>query len=119
MAGAGKKRSPGRHSQPGDRKSVGEALIHDKRVPLISVTGSVRMGKHVSGAVASRLGKIILELGGNNATIVAPRADTFSMAGKFFPGASLTPGTMSSPAFAKPAQIYRLYMKKHLPLFSI
>ena len=59
----------------GDRKSVGEALIHDKRVPLISVTGSVRMGKHVSRAVASRLGKIILELGGNNAIIVAPSAD--------------------------------------------
>jgi aldehyde dehydrogenase (NAD+) len=59
----------------GDRKSVGEALIHDKRVPLISVTGSVRMGMHVSRAVASRLGKIILELGGNNAIIVAPSAD--------------------------------------------
>jgi hypothetical protein len=59
----------------GDRKCIGETLIHDKRVPLISVTGSVRMGRHVSGAVASRLGKIILELGGNNAIIVAPSAD--------------------------------------------
>ena len=59
----------------GDRKSIGEALIHDKRVPLISVTGSVQMGRHVSRAVASRLGKVILELGGNNAIIVASSAD--------------------------------------------
>ena len=59
----------------GDRKSIGESLIYDKRVPLISVTGSVRMGKYVSRAVASRLGKIILELGGNNAIIVTPSAD--------------------------------------------
>ncbi len=59
----------------GDRKSIGESLIHDKRVPLISATGSVRMGKYASHAVASRLGKIILELGGNNAIIVAPSAD--------------------------------------------
>lgn len=59
----------------GDRKSIGESLIHDRRVSLISATGSVHMGKHVSLAVASRLGKIILELGGNNAIIVAPSAD--------------------------------------------
>lgn len=59
----------------GDRKTVGEKLIRDTRIPLISATGSVGMGRHVSGAVASRLGKTILELGGNNAVIVAPSAD--------------------------------------------
>lgn len=59
----------------GDRETVGEALIRDTRVPLISATGSVRMGRHVSRAVASRSGKTILELGGNNAVIVAPSAD--------------------------------------------
>ncbi len=59
----------------GDRKTVGEAMIRDTRVPLISATGSVRMGRYVSRAVASRLGKTILELGGNNAVIVAPSAD--------------------------------------------
>ncbi len=59
----------------GDRETVGEALIHDPRVPLISATGSVRMGRHIARAVASRLGKTILELGGNNAIIVAPSAD--------------------------------------------
>jgi len=55
----------------GDRKTVGEKMIHDTRIPLISATGSVGMGRHVARAVASRLGKTILELGGNNAVIVA------------------------------------------------
>lgn len=59
----------------GDRQAVGETLIHDKRIPLISATGSVRMGRHIGQAVASRLGKTILELGGNNAIIIAPSAD--------------------------------------------
>jgi aldehyde dehydrogenase (NAD+) len=59
----------------GDRKTIGEKLIHDTRIPLISATGSVCMGRHVSRAVASRLGKTILELGGNNAVVVAPSAD--------------------------------------------
>ena len=59
----------------GDRKTLGEKLTHDTRIPLISATGSVTMGRHVSRAVASRLGKTILELGGNNAVIVAPSAD--------------------------------------------
>jgi aldehyde dehydrogenase (NAD+) len=59
----------------GDRQSVGELLIHDKRLPLISATGSVRMGRHIGRAVASRLGKSILELGGNNAIIITPSAN--------------------------------------------
>jgi aldehyde dehydrogenase (NAD+) len=59
----------------GGRKAVGEALIGDTRVPLISATGSVAMGRHVSQVVGSRLGKTILELGGNNAVIVTPAAD--------------------------------------------
>ncbi len=58
----------------GDYK-VGEMLTQDKRVPLISATGSIRMGKIVGTAVASRLGRSILELGGNNAIIVTPSAD--------------------------------------------
>ncbi len=59
----------------GSREDVGEALIHDCRVPLISATGSVPMGRYVGQAVASRFGKTILELGGNNAVIVTPSAD--------------------------------------------
>lgn len=54
---------------------VGEWLSHDHRIALVSATGSVRMGKAVGAAVAARLGKSILELGGNNAIIVCPSAD--------------------------------------------
>jgi L-aminoadipate-semialdehyde dehydrogenase len=59
----------------GSRENVGEALIRDRRVPLISATGSVAMGRHVGQAVAARLGRSILELGGNNAVIVTARAN--------------------------------------------
>lgn len=54
---------------------VGEYMTHDIRVPLVSATGSIRMGKIVAQAVAARLGKSLLELGGNNAIIVTPDAD--------------------------------------------
>ena len=55
--------------------TVGEWMTNDQRVPLISATGSIRMGKIVGQTVAARLGKSILELGGNNAMIVTPDAD--------------------------------------------
>ncbi len=58
----------------GDYK-VGEMMTGDKRIPLISATGSIRMGKIVAQAVAARLGKSLLELGGNNAIVVTPDAD--------------------------------------------
>lgn len=58
----------------GDYK-VGEFMTKDTRVPLISATGSTRMGKVVAKEVAGRLGKSLLELGGNNAIIVTPDAD--------------------------------------------
>lgn len=58
----------------GDYK-VGEMISNDKRLPLVSATGSIRMGKIVAQAVAARLGKSLLELGGNNAIIVTPDAD--------------------------------------------
>ncbi len=58
----------------GDYK-VGEMMTSDGRVPLVSATGSIRMGKIVGKAVAERLGKSILELGGNNAIIITPDAD--------------------------------------------
>ena len=54
---------------------VGEFMTTDKRVPLISATGSTRMGKIVASTVGERLGKTLLELGGNNAIIVTPDAD--------------------------------------------
>lgn len=58
----------------GDYK-VGEMMTKDARVPLVSATGSIRMGKIVGQEVASRLGKSILELGGNNAMIISKEAD--------------------------------------------
>lgn len=59
----------------GDRENVGEPLTHDRRLPLISATGSVAMGREVGRAVAARLGRSLLELGGNNGIIVTPSAD--------------------------------------------
>ena len=58
----------------GDYK-VGELMTHDKRVPLVSATGSTKMGKIVAQACAARLGNSLLELGGNNAIIVTPDAE--------------------------------------------
>src|SRR5438094_1166609 len=59
----------------GDRKTVGQKLADDARIPLVSATGSVNMGLHVAKTVHGRLGRSIMELGGNNALIVAPSAD--------------------------------------------
>jgi len=56
-------------------RDVGEWLANDKRIPLVSATGSTRMGKAVASAVAARLGRALLELGGNNAIIVSKDAD--------------------------------------------
>jgi len=56
-------------------RETGEWLANDTRIPLISATGSTRMGKAVGTAVASRLGKSLLELGGNNAIIISADAD--------------------------------------------
>jgi aldehyde dehydrogenase (NAD+) len=54
---------------------IGKLMAHDKRVPLVSATGSTRMGKSVGAAVGERLGRSLLELGGNNAIIITPTAD--------------------------------------------
>lgn len=56
-------------------KEVGEWMANDVRIPLISATGSTRMGKAVGAAVGSRLGRVLLELGGNNAIIISKNAD--------------------------------------------
>ena len=56
-------------------RNVGERIASDRRIPLLSATGSTRMGREVAQAVARRLGKSLLELGGNNAIIVTPSAD--------------------------------------------
>ncbi|HXF64908.1 MAG TPA: aldehyde dehydrogenase family protein [Caldilineaceae bacterium] len=59
----------------GPNEEVGEAMIADHRLPLISFTGSIRVGRHVAEVVARRLGRALLELGGNNGIIVTPDAN--------------------------------------------
>ncbi|MCF7797514.1 MAG: aldehyde dehydrogenase family protein [Lentisphaeria bacterium] len=59
----------------GKGSTIGERLINDTRIPLVSFTGSTAMGRHVGEVVAKRFGKTILELGGNNAIIVDDSAD--------------------------------------------
>jgi aldehyde dehydrogenase (NAD+) len=56
-------------------REVGEWLSNDTRIPLVSATGSTRMGKAVASSVAQRLGRSLLELGGNNAIIISDEAD--------------------------------------------
>ncbi len=64
---------------------VGERILADTRLSLISATGSSRMGKHVGQVVGARLGRTILELGGNNALIISDKADlTGALASAFF-----------------------------------
>ena len=58
----------------GSVEEVGEPMLHDSRIPLISATGSTTMGRRVGEVVASRFGKAILELGGNNALIITQNA---------------------------------------------
>jgi aldehyde dehydrogenase (NAD+) len=76
----------------GDRKTVGQKLADDPRIPLVSATGSVNMGLHVAKSVHGRLGKSIMELGGNNALIVAPSADIDMATQSIFFGAVGTAG---------------------------
>lgn len=59
----------------GSGKEIGDKLIADKRIPLVSATGSCRMGRRIGEVVAKRLGRFLLELGGNNAIIIAEDAD--------------------------------------------
>ena len=56
-------------------RDLGEKIAHDPRIPLVSATGSTRMGKAVGAAVGARLGRSLLELGGNNAIIISKEAD--------------------------------------------
>src|SRR5438477_881309 len=76
----------------GDRKTVGQKLADDPRIPLVSATGSTNMGLHVAQTVHGRLGKTIMELGGNNALIVTPTADIEMATQSIFFGAVGTAG---------------------------
>ncbi|MEY2540993.1 MAG: aldehyde dehydrogenase, partial [Verrucomicrobiota bacterium] len=80
----------------GDRKTVGQKLADDRRIPLVSATGSVGMGLNVAKAVHGRLGRTIMELGGNNALIVTPSADLDMATQSIFFGAVGTAGQRCS-----------------------
>lgn len=59
----------------GKGSTIGEKMLHDKRIPLISITGSTPVGQHAAEIVSRRFGKLILELGGNNAIILTNHAE--------------------------------------------
>jgi aldehyde dehydrogenase (NAD+) len=59
----------------GKGSTIGERMLHDERIPLVSVTGSTSVGRHANEVVARRFGRAIMELGGNNAIILTPEAD--------------------------------------------
>jgi aldehyde dehydrogenase (NAD+) len=76
----------------GDVATVGQPMACDRRLPLISATGSCGMGRKVASLVASRLGRTLLELGGNNAVIITPGADLELAARAIYFGAVGTAG---------------------------
>src|SRR5213596_1585744 len=76
----------------GDGPSIGKKLATDRRIPLVSATGSTRMGFDVAKEVHGRLGRTVMELGGNNALIVAPTADLDMATQSIFLGAVGTAG---------------------------
>ncbi len=76
----------------GHGPSIGQKLANDRRIPLVSATGSTRMGFDVAKTVHGRLGKTIMELGGNNALIVAPSANIDMATQSIFFGAVGTAG---------------------------
>ena len=93
---------------------IGEKLIGDHRVPLISATGSTRMGQRIGGVVGARLGRTILELGGNNALIISDKADlTGALASAFF-GAVGTAGQRctSTRRLIVHEKVYATFLKK-------
>lgn len=59
----------------GKGSTIGEKILNDNRIPLVSVTGSTAVGRHAAEVIAKRFGRAILELGGNNAIIITPDAD--------------------------------------------
>jgi aldehyde dehydrogenase (NAD+) len=82
--------------------AIGEVLVDDPRVALLSATGSTRMGRAIAPRVAGRLGRLLLELGGNNAAIVGPSADLdLTVRGIVFAalpiGSPLAAGTLVGP----------------------
>jgi aldehyde dehydrogenase (NAD+) len=98
----------------GRGSTIGEKLINDHHIPLVSATGSTRMGQRIGGVVGARLGRSILELGGNNAIIISDKADlTGALASAFF-GAVGTAGQRctSTRRLIIQEKIYARFLKK-------
>jgi aldehyde dehydrogenase (NAD+) len=98
----------------GRGSTIGELLVSDLRIPLVSATGSTRMGIRIGEVVGGRLGRTILELGGNNALIVSDKADlTGALASSFF-GAVGTAGQRctSTRRLIIHEKIYYVFFKK-------
>ncbi len=98
----------------GRGSTIGERLINDHDIPLVSATGSTRMGKRIGGVVGERLGRSILELGGNNAVIISDKADlTGALASAFF-GAVGTAGQRctSTRRLIIQEKVYDTFVKK-------
>jgi L-aminoadipate-semialdehyde dehydrogenase len=94
--------------------TIGEKLVNDPHIPLVSATGSTRMGQRIGGVVGARLGRSILELGGNNAVIISEKADlTGALASSFF-GAVGTAGQRctSTRRLIIQETIYDTFIKK-------
>ncbi|NLE74307.1 MAG: aldehyde dehydrogenase family protein [Actinobacteria bacterium] len=104
----------------GNGRTVGERLLDDRRLPLISFTGSVSTGRHVATRVASRLGRSLLELGGNNAAVVSEKADMEMGLRAVAFGALATSGQRctSTRRLIVQESIYRVFLDKLTRLYS-
>ena len=104
----------------GRGSTIGERLIADKRIPLVSATGSTRMGKRIGEVVGARLGRTILELGGNNALIISEKADIKGALASAFFGAVGTAGQRctSTRRLIIQEKIYNTFIKKLVGLYE-
>jgi aldehyde dehydrogenase (NAD+) len=100
----------------GRGSTVGEMLIQDHRIPLVSATGSTRMGQRIGKVVGARLGRTILELGGNNALIISDKCDIAGALASAFFGAVGTAGQRctSTRRLIIHEKIYKTYIAKLL-----
>ncbi len=104
----------------GRGSTIGERLIADPRIPLVSATGSTRMGKRIGEVVGARLGRTILELGGNNALIISDRCDMKGALASAFFGAVGTAGQRctSTRRLIIQEKIYNTFVKKLVGLYE-
>ncbi len=104
----------------GRGSTIGERLINDKRIPLVSATGSTRMGKRIGEVVGARLGRTILELGGNNALIISEKADMKGALASSFFGAVGTAGQRctSTRRLIIQEKVYNTFIKKLVGLYE-